>query len=122
MRRHGLIPIVFGLILLLSLPLLNISCGGDDNSLNDFTVSPYYPRNGQDQVDLLPNGILGFAWSVYPTNVPYGAVYDLQWSTDPNVFLDADVIPMALLVFILPMRISPLNTKIQTQNWYLNLD
>ncbi|MBF0474387.1 MAG: hypothetical protein HQK59_00935 [Deltaproteobacteria bacterium] len=93
MRRHGLIPIVFGLILLLSLPLLNISCGGDDNSLNDFTVSPYYPRNGQDQVDLLPNGILDFAWSVYPTNVPYGAVYDLQWSTDPNVFLDADVIP-----------------------------
>ncbi|MBF0495765.1 MAG: hypothetical protein HQK58_04205 [Deltaproteobacteria bacterium] len=93
MRRHDLSPIVFGLILLLSLPLFNISCGGDDSSLNDFKVSPYYPRNGQDQVDLLPNGILVFTWSVYPTNVPYGAVYDLQWSTDPKVFLDADVIP-----------------------------
>ncbi|MBF0551532.1 MAG: hypothetical protein HQK60_13465 [Deltaproteobacteria bacterium] len=92
MRRHRLAPIIFGLILLLSLPLLNISCGGDDNSLNDFSVSPYFPRNGQDQVDLQANGILDFTWSVYPTNLPYGAVFDLQWSTDPNVFPDATTI------------------------------
>ncbi|MBF0526378.1 MAG: hypothetical protein HQK56_14940 [Deltaproteobacteria bacterium] len=92
MRRRGSAPIVFGLILLLSLPLLNISCGGDDNSLNDFSVSPYYPRNGQAQVDLFANGILDFTWSVYPNNPPYGAVFDLQWSTDPNVFPDANTI------------------------------
>ncbi|MBF0498267.1 MAG: hypothetical protein HQK58_17105 [Deltaproteobacteria bacterium] len=92
MRHHGLAPIIFGLILLLSLPLLNISCGGDDNSLNDFSVSPYYPRNGQDQVDLLSNGVLTFQWSVYPNNPPFGAVYDIQWSTDPTVFPDANTI------------------------------